>query len=233
MFYPFSSGQEDIVKDGLVLWLDAGDRTSYPGGGTVWRDLTPNQYQLNLINGPVFSNDTFFLSGTDDEISTDNFIAFNNNPWSICGWLYYESVVGNQGLVWGSSPLGGDRLFSGPNVETQWGPIDSFYVDLLWSGVSHRITTGNSIMRRNDWNFVSFTYSAGSIKIYLDGVERASQLINPTNENFWINARIQIGRTTTTNAYIGGISTTQIYNRALSANEISQNFNSTRTRFGV
>ena len=38
MFTATGFSQQDIVKDGLVLWLDANDKTSYPGTGTVWRD---------------------------------------------------------------------------------------------------------------------------------------------------------------------------------------------------
>jgi hypothetical protein len=222
-----------IITEGLILSLDAGNVKSYPGSGTVWRDKSGRNYNLTLINGPTFSNGAIYLEGTDDEISTDSFVALNNNPWSICGWLYYQNVSGDVGLVWGSASVGNFRLFSGPNILVTNGLVDSFYVDILYDGISHRMTTGNRVMRRNSWNFVTITYNSGTCKIYLDGIEYASELINPTNISFWVDNRIQIGRTVTTNSYIGGIATTQIYNRALSASEVLQNYNATKSRFNI
>ena len=46
----------DIVRDGLVLHLDAGSERSYPKSGTVWKDLSGNRNNSTLINGPSFSN---------------------------------------------------------------------------------------------------------------------------------------------------------------------------------
>ena len=62
-----------IVTNGLVLSLDAADKNSYPGSGTVWTDLSGNNIIGTLTNGPTFNSQnggSIFTDGTDDWIST-------------------------------------------------------------------------------------------------------------------------------------------------------------------
>jgi hypothetical protein len=56
-----------IIKDNLILWLDAASNKSYPGSGTTWHDLTTNNYDMSFVNTPTFdaANNTFNFDGSD------------------------------------------------------------------------------------------------------------------------------------------------------------------------
>jgi hypothetical protein len=65
-----------IVTDGLVLSLDAGDRNSYPGSGTTWRDLSGNNNSGSLVNGPTFNSAnqvSILFDGVNDYVSGPTF----------------------------------------------------------------------------------------------------------------------------------------------------------------
>jgi hypothetical protein len=69
-----SSGP-DLVQDGLILALDAADKNSYKGTGTLWNDLSGNVNNGTLTNGPSFNNSnggTISFDGTDDYVSITN-----------------------------------------------------------------------------------------------------------------------------------------------------------------
>ena len=62
-----------IVRDGLVLYLDAANEKSYPGSGTTWYDLSGNGNDVTLINNPTYStnnNGSFIFDGVDEYLSS-------------------------------------------------------------------------------------------------------------------------------------------------------------------
>ena len=70
-----------MIKDGLVLALDASDRNSYPGSGTTWRDLSQYSATGSLTNNPTFNsaNGGYFGFVTDDYVLIpENFINSKN-----------------------------------------------------------------------------------------------------------------------------------------------------------
>ena len=98
MFSPISVLKESIVTDGLVLWVDANDKTSYPGSGTIWKDLTTNGYTGTLTNGPTYSSTdggSIVFDGVDDHVTTGetlNPIAYGlfadvSTTWSVSSWF--------------------------------------------------------------------------------------------------------------------------------------------------
>ena len=63
----------NIVKDGLVLDLDAAKKDSYPGTGTAWNDISGNRNNGTLTNGPTFNSSnggSIVFDGTNDYINT-------------------------------------------------------------------------------------------------------------------------------------------------------------------
>ena len=62
-----------IITSGLISALDAADRNSYPGSGTTWTDISGNNNNGTLTNGPTFSSTNggaIVLDGADDYINT-------------------------------------------------------------------------------------------------------------------------------------------------------------------
>jgi len=238
MFYPFASGQEDIVKDGLVLWLDAGDRTSYPGGGTVWRDLSNGGKNGTLINGPTFNSGnggSIVFDGVDDYVTGFDNIGINTGfPFSVEIWFNITAFLDQYpSLCQLKTNTSNGWNFAISQTSTYLGI--AFGSSSSWSNIK----TGN-VPSIGVWNHTVCIYNgAGSInignyKVFLNTNEQelsAAGGFNPTT---------QVNYLGTTNAasrgiddFNGKMSIVKIYNRALSANEVSQNFNATRARFGV
>ena len=114
MFTATAFSSEDVVRDGLVLWLDANDKTSYPGSGTVWRDISLGGNNGTLINGPTFdsanggslsfdgSNDyaDFFAPSLGTTTTVEMWVnlgaSYTNKMFF--GWLRYDVWCGSGNL---------------------------------------------------------------------------------------------------------------------------------------
>jgi hypothetical protein len=242
MFYPFSNGQLDIVRDGLVLWLDAGDRTSYPGGGTTWRDLSLGGNNGTLNNGPTFdasNGGSIVFDGVDDfaPLGGETPVSLRGNvPFTVEGW-FKRSGNWTQGATWG---IGGDNTLNGINSWNNnntneitidlWGTstytTGQTYSDVIWKHCVW-VYLGSSFTRENIIIYINnFPYTSAGLTIIRGGAGTPN-----INSNGLVLSRA--GRNT--NLYYGKpiISNFRIYNRALSANEVLQNFNATRGRFGI
>jgi hypothetical protein len=94
MFTLPAFNQQDIVKDGLVLWLDANDKTSYPGTGTTWRDLSRTASTGSLTNGPTFnsgSGGSIVFDGVDDYVEFGDILDLGINSMTVNQWLYFSN----------------------------------------------------------------------------------------------------------------------------------------------
>jgi hypothetical protein len=268
MFYPFSSGQEDIVKDGLVLWLDAGDRTSYPGGGTVWRDLTPNANNGTLINWPTFNSlngGNIVFDGADDyaEISVRNTnLEFQPTDKYSCMVFYKSPPTSATGALIAnmvnSSPFTGWDIWF--NHGSQSNTI-SMHLISSWDTNAIKVAVAyNYSTYANQWVCFGYTYDGScptnttdalnSVDFYLNGslYSIGKQLgsafpsgdgFNSSSETITYNSsqRFRVASRWLSSTWAGGSANSTgivlVYNRELSANEMSQNFNATRSRFGV
>ena len=89
-----------IVRNGLIMALDAADKNSYIGSGTVWNDVSGNGNNGTLTNGPTFSNANggcIVFDGVDDYVNVPynaSKISFPSNNATICVW-YRVSTVGD------------------------------------------------------------------------------------------------------------------------------------------
>jgi hypothetical protein len=214
-----------IVKDGLVLCLDAANPRSYPGSGTTWSDLSGNGYDGTLVNGPLYSADnkgSLIFDGIDD-YSTINEIGqltrFTVNSWfkptsypndyaSIITSVYTNGLVNFKiGYELGSQMFGG-------------------FFDGSW-----RLTPGvNTTL--NTWQLVSFSYDGTNFQIYSNGISGGSNTYVGTPNSG--GSGIRIGRRwDLADYFIGNISQTSVYNRALLSAEIQQNFNALKGRYGL
>ena len=215
----------EIINDGLVLSLDAANSRSYPGTGTTWTDLSGLRNTGTLTNGPTFSttnNGSIVFDGTDDFISCGNASNIQITVGTIGAWIRanngnsgYNGIIAKQ-FAWG--------LFVGDNL----------LVTFDWGNNVQRstgITVGNST-----WNFVAMTFTetigtpTNNAIIYLNGVARLTTTVRHSNQN----VNLEIGRAGPVGQHFGGdIAAAFVYNRVLSAAEISQNFNAIRGRFGI
>jgi hypothetical protein len=222
----------NIVKNGLVLWLDAANTKSYTSGSTTWGDLSGNNNSGSLTNGPTFSsanNGSIVFDGTNDYISTSG-ISTSFTEFAIETWIYvsqpqpneYSSIVfsrGGGGIVTGLHFLG--NAFGGNGYKLSYTYNGSGYT---WTGPPSISQVG--------WTSVSLVFVGSSAIFYINGSYGAANFQGLSTTNL---SALNIGRDSSTFSrhFKGNIGIVKIYNRALSASEIAQNYNATKARYGL
>jgi hypothetical protein len=220
-----------IVTNGLVLALDAADKNSYPGTGTAWNDVSGNNNTGTLVGSPTYGNNpNFFNFTTNKNVST----ALSNISLSAAtfiAWVYptqtqaqYTGIIFNRTGFGGSTALAtGMNLFTNNSIGYHW--VDT---NFSWnSGLS----TPN-----NQWSMIVMSINSTAATAYLCQSSGITSATNTTSHssvsglNFFIACDPGF---TADRAFIGRIATSIIYNGALSAAEIAQNYNAQKSRFGL
>ena len=220
-----------LVTNGLVLALDAADKNSYPGTGTTWRDLSGNNNNVTLTNGPTFSNTNGGDISFDGSNDYADFYAPNITSiasvelWSklgsaysdkmIMGWLAYD--------VWCSGGALGYNTFNGDVYGISSATVSSLGLVNNWK---HYI-----FEMRSD---VSYTNN----KIYINAVsqtlsQQASSEFAGNRSLNGGNGRIAASRNTLDYFMQMNCAVFKVYNRILTATEVLQNYNATKSRFGL
>jgi len=220
-----------IVRDGLILYLDAANLKSYSGTGTAWKDISSNGNDLTLVNTPTFSssnNGTFSFDGVSDYATTGN-LGYSSH--TISGWI--NSSMSSAGTGADVSVILGNYA----------GPQESKYtfIGIEGSGIDWRIDNGvasfalikKSAFNTNQWYHVALTYnsSTGLAVAYLDGEIVGTR--SSTTGIVFDSVPFNVAYQTQDHYFQGSVSNVQVYNRALSAEEMSQNFEAMRGRYGV
>ena len=204
-----------IVTDGLVLHLDAGNTLSYPGTGTDWFDLTSNNNDGTLINGPTFDSangGSISFDGVDDyiDMGTINF----GQIYTLNIWVKLDDL---NSRVW----IGG--------VNTSEYHMN-FLNGLLYNRVNNNLFTFNTQAQVNQWYNFNLVRNNTSIDCYKNGIF----IGNSTNINYNTDFILyRIGSSPSGFYGNGNMSITSFYNKPLTDSEIQQNYNATKTRFGL
>ena len=224
-----------IVTSGLVLCLDAANNKSYSGTGTSWADLSGNNNTGTLTNGPTFSGangGVIVFDGIDDYVAGGNLGSFYSQG-TISYWMYSTAVENyrnpfstnyngvNVGIRFEqyttASPYGGFNVVIGNDVGT-------------YTGFSY---SPSAILTVNSWYNVVLVWNTVTNNAigYLNGVLKFDE-----SHTYWATTlpAIAIGNGFSSARYFkGNISSVGIYNKALSATEVLQNYNATKSRFGL
>ena len=209
------------TTDGLVLHLDAANTRSYPGSGNTVYDLSGSGNTSALTNGPTYLSSNlgaFVLDGSNDYILVNSQAnILSKTAYTKIAYIYISnfSTANNiisggfsgQHAFWMSST---DKLHAGHNG--------------AWNTV-----VGATSLSLNTWYFAAVTYSDSTgWKLYLNGREDGT---SATTTTFTGNQEIVIGAYSSGNNFTGRISNIQVYNRALIATEIFQNYHATKGRY--
>ena len=216
-----------IVTSGLVMLLDAANPKSYPGTGTTWSDLSGNGNNGTLTNGPTYSsanNGSIVFDGVNDTMSsTYNKVGGNDTTLEV--WFNWGGVTGTFTMIYlGNGANSGYGFF----VHDGSGPGSGNKVGVLYGGSFYNalnIGTTYATLQSGVWTNLVITRDSNTTILY----QNAALLGSTT--------RIPNGNTGSLAYYAappgGNISVQKVYNRALSAAEVQQNFNATRSRYGV
>jgi hypothetical protein len=231
----------NTVTDGLVLALDAANSRSYPGTGTTWSDLSGNGNNGTLLNGVGYSGDnlgSLVFDYANDYVTTTGMGNFSyTNGITVSVWHYngggtgsYRGVVNNGTVVdrFGGFDLryGRENYFGGVNNGTR----------LSWriSNSGGTATFRTIYANVNEWHQYVGTYDNTTVRVYKDGQLFDSITHSGGGQLKTTSDSTTIGRSPGTSEYLDGrLSQVSIYNRALTPDEILQNYNATKSRFNL
>ena len=233
----------NIVTDGLVFTADAANPSSYPGSGTTWKDLTITQNHGTLTNGPTFDSGnggSIDFDGTSDfvELGSSNLLTGDNcQNFTLSGWAKWTST--STGYIASVKRSASDSSLISLTVNAQ---------------ASNGVAAGNAgMMMRNAANsaFVYTYYNGGynddiwhnvvavvdgsSVKLYVDAIQRGShsngmESVTGNTAKFTIGA---FAASSMVHDIDGNIAAVSAYRKSLSAEEVLQNYNALKPRFGL
>jgi hypothetical protein len=224
--YPFGS----IVRSGLVLSLDATNYASYPGNGNVWYDTSGNGNNGTFVSGAyndmVRGRSSVVFDGVNDYVGLFPIQLSDTGSKTILAFVKPNSSVrmGVCGTRNGSNTSGFVFCLN----RTTPGNLTYFHTGFSTAEIAGNIQTGS-------WYQVGVTYdkTLSEVKLYVNGSQignTVTSFLPILNSNVSGSIGSEDGGTT---CMSGSISAVQIYNRALSSQEVQQNYNALKSRFGL
>ena len=221
-----------IVRNGLVLHLDAANTKSYPGSGTTAVDISSKGNNGTLLNGVSYSTNNkgyFIFDGTNDTIN--------------CGAVSQvgSSLTGLTVSVWLNTNSNSTKIIlengNGYTTNTFYlAQENANYFTFEVYGGGYDVVYANYVYQLNTWyNLVGVWTSGNRVQMYTNGTQTSGTLgggvvtnVINGNTDFFVGTRAG-----TQYPFSGNIGDVKIYNRALTATEIKQNFEALRGRYGI
>ena len=224
-----------IVTDGLVFCVDAANKRSYPGAGTTWTDLTANKNNGTLTNGPTFDSanaGSIVFDGTNDYVACVQSFSRNQTQLTISSWVKFNNFTTSRAIYVETKNDVSSRIdlavtssqgirFAGRDDDS-----DSF---------TQFAISATSLINTDVWYNIVGVYDPLNTNnnVYLNSVNVTSLSLN-LGDGFpdTTSATQRIGNNGPNTAYMNGnIALVQIYNRALTPDEIRQNYLATKGRY--
>ncbi len=228
------SGGPNIVTNGLVLYLDAANPRSYVSGSTAWNDLSTFRNNGTLVNGPAYSNEfngNLVFDGSNDYAD----FPFNGRSTTVNTVEMFVRWRSNNSVGMFIGFLSYDIYTPGGRLGFNTAASDVYGIPAARVTALNLIGTSNS--NWHQYVFV-FTNQVQNNKIYIDGnQETLTQQQGTTNltstRTFSSTLRLSGWVNSTDYPLPADYSSVRIYNRELNQQEILQNYNATKGRFGL
>jgi hypothetical protein len=214
----------NIIRDGLVLALDAASKNSYPGSGTVWKDLSVNSNTATLVNGVTYTNS--YNGGLSFNAASSNYISLPAvlNTNADFTMIFTSTNPSDTGCVFSGVP--------GTTTGNLQIRIGSTYVSLVKNTIAELGNFGaNSATPLNTTNVfvIGLNKAATTSYCYINGVFISTLALNQT----FTTSNPALCASTNGEYFTGTMYNFSFYNRLLSAAEIAQNYNATKSRFNL
>ena len=227
-----------LVTNGIVLNLDAGNSASYVGSGTTWNDLSGSNHGT-LTNGPIYNSGnggSIVFDGIDDVISFGNVLSMGLNSWTISCWVKFDGGSGLMGIIGKTSYRSYEGRYS---IYID----DNNLVAFFQPGVSSMIisSTLTPYLDNKFHNIVLTINRTSMMNLYVDGISVGTPIdvsstssLNPnSSDNFYIGSYASSDGQSPLYFFKGNVGQALMYNRALTASEVTTNFNLLKSRFGL
>jgi len=221
----------NIVTDGLILHLDAANVKSYPETGTAWNDLSGNNNHGELVNGPTYDSangGSIVFDGIGDFFTFPD-LVFTDEPYTI---EIYGKLTG---------PINTDNRRSifcdGSGVGEFSNPFTFFttaYIDGIRTFSNLNFSTAGSIVVDQVFHWVFTMDETGLVMMYFNGKPINSPLTGLTGGTTITTLYRRFGtRSGDSRPYNGNLYYSRFYNKVLTNGEVLQNYNATKSRFGL
>ncbi len=229
-----------IITDGLKLYLDAGNVSSYPATGSTWYDISGNSNNATLVNGPTYesaNNGSIMLDGTDDwiTVSSNGYGVFNTQDFTIDLWVKFNSFLPYSPL-WSydyinhsSQPYYAQhlRLSNDNAVYMAWNIAGSFVQQVI----------SYTFALESWYNIVWTRKSNGDIYAYINSSQvlgiSSPGTISYYNQPVWLGRSNFTGFGYSPTPTSGNYANAKFYDRALTPAEVSFNYNVLKSRYGL
>ena len=220
---------DGVVYNGLQLYLDANNTTSYPGTGTTWFDLSGQGNDVAMQNSGSIS---YTASGGGYFTLTSNgyFNRATTTGVPTGTSAYTFSVWIQKGASWGGNGMIGVGSSTSTNQTNQFRTTSTNAYVNYWYG--NDLAATSSLSPASQWFNAVAQWDGTTRKIWVNGTQLSSAGATGLNVT---SSLLQIGATNIggSEPLQGNIGQALIYNRALTSIEIQQNYTATRTRYGV
>jgi hypothetical protein len=225
--------EPDIVTSNLVLWYDPSDSTSYPGSGTTISNLASSSLNGTMSN-ITYTSPYFAYNGSSSQINIADTAALEpgSGDWTMEAWVYLSSSSGSK-VVLGKFDPGG----AAQDV--------SYSIRISGAGIYSQIGNGSTVVDTalytlplNTWKQVVYVWknvATNSLEAYVNGVSVGSvshsfsSILN-TSANLYIGSYNGGEYSQWMNGRIGVV---RLYNAALTAGQVLQNFEADRGKYGI
>ncbi len=227
-----------VVRDGLVLYLDAGKPDSYPKTGDLWSDLTGNQNN-GALSGSIFNSDnggSIVFDGTDDFVNCGtNSTTMLTTSGSLSVWAKINTY--NHANFWSLAGRGGSAGFD-TNGYTIWyyTSINSMVATITnktpinYGNVT--VSFGTSVSLGNIIHNYTMTWDDTRLTTYLDGVFKNTTLYS-YGAGDTTSTPFIIGRGPTNFYSSSNVYNVSLYNKTLSSSEVLKNYNALKGRYNL
>lgn len=235
------------------MYLDAGNPKSYSGTGTTWFDRTQNGNNGTLTNGPTFNSangGSIVFDGTNDyvNLSDPTSLRLGTSNFTINLWFLTINNSSSTALIVKRQSINPFNLVNigiGTAVNTGGGGSDVTSSKKIRFGIradnsnQYIANTTNDIID-GQWKNITLVRNSGTIALYINNVIQSLDVVYNLGTGISSNISVpsynwSVGAVgdISVQYLTGNISQTSIYNRALSAQEVLQNFNATKSRYGL
>jgi hypothetical protein len=216
-----------IPQSGLLLHLDAGNASSYPGSGNTWFDLasSPTANDATLVNTPTYSTNNggyfTFAKASSESATVSGANVVPSAAYTKAVWFNLTDTASDNNLV--SGEAGGHFMYLAGTTKLYCGHSN-------WVGYNQYPSTAN--FSANTWYLVVLTYTtADGMTLYINGTLDSTYTANKTAHVG--DGSTNIGRFGAGNFLNGSVAQVLTYNRAISSAEVTSIYNTTKNRYGL
>ena len=231
----FNRDYEGIVTNGLVLNVDAGFTPSYPTINTTWYNVSPSGNNGTLTNGPTFNSTdggSIVFDGVDDFVTCGNYQASNTNC-SVSIWAKSNNSPSGTRYPFGWANSG--PYISQNNIAVLSGGVNIAVICRDTNSITVQVNSTNFTFNNNVWHNIVLVRDVGNVYLYINGTLNNSGVVSGSFgsfDNVPLNIGVHPGLSST--VFPGSIAQVFVYNNfSLSSTQVLNNYNTTKSRFGL